>query len=92
MFNHPSTIFSNVLCNNFQENQQQAEVEEPEKHDHVHGAKSFKELMHTLPEKVSKNMARNLSVPITFVCLLHLANEKVRVMFCMLEHHISCSI
>jgi len=29
-----------------------------------------------LPEKVSKNMLENLSVPLAFTCLLHLANEK----------------
>ena len=31
----------------------------------------------TLPDKLSKTMAKNLSVPIAFVCLLHLCNEKV---------------
>ena len=29
-----------------------------------------------VPTKVSSSMAQNLSVPIMFVCLLHLANEK----------------
>jgi condensin complex subunit 2 len=37
----------------------------------------FTELYHTMPSKISKQMAKNLSVPIAFVCLLHLANEKV---------------
>lgn len=39
--------------------------------------KSFKNIYSNLPEKISKNMAKNLSVPIAFVCVLHLANEKV---------------
>ena len=38
---------------------------------------SFKEIYTKLPEKLSKNMAKNLSVSIAFVCILHLANEKV---------------
>ena len=38
---------------------------------------SFKELYAQLPGKLSKNMAKNLSVSIAFVCILHLANEKV---------------
>ncbi|ESO96826.1 hypothetical protein LOTGIDRAFT_231660 [Lottia gigantea] len=37
---------------------------------------SFQSLLEQLPEKVSTNTAKNLSVPIAFVCLLHLANEK----------------
>lgn len=39
---------------------------------------SFKEIYAQLPGKLSKNMAKNLSVSIAFVCILHLANEKVR--------------
>ena len=38
---------------------------------------SFKELYDKLPGKLSKNMSKNLSVSIAFVCILHLANEKV---------------
>ena len=38
---------------------------------------SFQELVKRLPENVSKNTAKSLTVPIVFVCLLHLANEKV---------------
>lgn len=37
---------------------------------------SFKEIYAQLPGKLSKNMAKNLSVSIAFVCILHLANEK----------------
>lgn len=37
---------------------------------------SFTSLLSELPNRVSAQMADNLSVPITFVCLLHLANEK----------------
>lgn len=36
----------------------------------------FTSLLSELPNRVSGQMAENLSVPITFVCLLHLANEK----------------
>ena len=45
----------------------------------VSGSHSFQEMVKTLPNKLSKHMAENLSVPIAFVCLLHLANEKVCV-------------
>ena len=38
----------------------------------------FQSLLDALPSQVSASTARNLSVPIAFVCLLHLANEKVR--------------
>ena len=38
---------------------------------------NFTDLYHTIPSKISKQMAKNLSIPIAFVCLLHLANEKV---------------
>ncbi|XP_065071415.1 condensin complex subunit 2-like [Rhopilema esculentum] len=38
--------------------------------------KSFKEVYSVLPEKLSQNASKNLSVPIAFVCLLYLANEK----------------
>ena len=50
-----------------------------EKQDGVKGKQSFKQLLEHLPTKVSKNMCKNLSVPIAFVSLLHLANEKVSV-------------
>ena len=49
----------------------------PESADEVVGDHSFATMVHQLPETISKNMARNLSVPIAFVCLLHLANERV---------------
>ncbi|KAJ7356351.1 hypothetical protein OS493_025460 [Desmophyllum pertusum] len=37
---------------------------------------SFKDIYARLPGKLSKNMSKNLSVSIAFVCILHLANEK----------------
>ena len=43
----------------------------------VAGKHSFVHMVTELPEKISQNMCNNLSVPIAFVCLLHLANEKV---------------
>lgn len=36
----------------------------------------FQELLDALGKRVSPTMAQNLSIPIAFVCLLHLANEK----------------
>ncbi|XP_021369102.1 condensin complex subunit 2-like isoform X2 [Mizuhopecten yessoensis] len=40
------------------------------------GTCTFQELLDILPDKVSSQTAKNLSVPIAFACLLHLANEK----------------
>lgn len=37
---------------------------------------SFKEMYQTLPGRLSHDANKNLSVPIAFVCLLYLANEK----------------
>ena len=45
----------------------------------MEGTLMFQELLKDLPGKVSGQTAKNLSVPIAFVCLLHLANEKVRI-------------
>lgn len=36
---------------------------------------TFADLYKVLPNQISHNMAENLSVPIAFACLLHLANE-----------------
>ena len=47
-------------------------------HKDMEGILMFQELLKDLPGKVSGQTAKNLSVPIAFVCLLHLANEKVR--------------
>ena len=38
---------------------------------------SFQHLCENVSKGQSESVARNLSVPICFVCLLHLANEKV---------------
>ncbi|XP_060079237.1 condensin complex subunit 2-like [Ylistrum balloti] len=40
------------------------------------GTCTFQDLLNILPDKVSSQTAKNLSVPIAFACLLHLANEK----------------
>ena len=45
----------------------------------------FTSLLSELPNRVSGQMAENLSVPITFVCLLHLANEKVSKIFVLVS-------
>ncbi|XP_071793554.1 condensin complex subunit 2-like [Asterias amurensis] len=42
----------------------------------VAGLQSFKDLYEQIPAKLSRTMSKNLSIPIAFVCLLHLANEK----------------
>lgn len=47
----------------------------------VEGSFSFKSMYDALPSKVSSNMAKNLSGPIAFVCLLYLANEKVKLIY-----------
>ena len=39
----------------------------------------FSELYSQLPSRVSTTTAKNLSIPICVVCLLHLANEKVSI-------------
>eukprot|EP00057_Strongylocentrotus_purpuratus_P021405 XP_011675879.1 PREDICTED: condensin complex subunit 2 [Strongylocentrotus purpuratus] len=44
--------------------------------DGVAGTQSFCDMYTTLPDKMSKTMSKNLSIPIAFVCLLHLCNEK----------------
>ena len=66
-----------IILSFFQENQNTVSDQQPEEKDKVMGTHTFQALLNTLPEKVSKHMAKNLSVPIAFVCLLHLANEKV---------------
>ena len=43
----------------------------------MEGTLMFQELLKDLPGKVAGQTAKNLSVSIAFVCLLHLANEKV---------------
>ena len=40
---------------------------------------TFQQLLSTLTTRLHSSVVKNLSVPITFVCLLHLANDKVRV-------------
>uniref|UniRef100_A0A8D0A4S7 Condensin complex subunit 2 n=1 Tax=Sander lucioperca TaxID=283035 RepID=A0A8D0A4S7_SANLU len=52
-------------------------VEKPE----VCGEKVFSQTTKTLLQRLPNTMAQNLSVPLAFVALLHLANEKVRVFF-----------
>ncbi|XP_077992880.1 condensin complex subunit 2-like [Glandiceps talaboti] len=42
----------------------------------VAGIQSFNNMYKSLPDQISTHMAKNLSIPMCFVCLLHLANEK----------------
>lgn len=70
----------NMLCGPAEENKENQGGQQQEKEHiqekHVNGVHSFQSLLQELPQNVSKGMAKNLSVPIAFVCLLHLANEK----------------
>ena len=50
----------------------------------------FQGLFGEVTSRVSSMMAKNLSVPIMFVCLLHLANEKVSILMgilCLSKNH-----
>ena len=51
------------------------------KGDKATGVHHFSRMYEDLPSCLSKNMAENLSVPLAFVSLLHLANEKVCLLF-----------
>ncbi|XP_022258757.1 condensin complex subunit 2-like [Limulus polyphemus] len=44
--------------------------------DRMDGEMSFSHIYKTLPHQLSSLMTKNLSVPIAFVCLLHMVNEK----------------
>lgn len=80
--------FTFLFCNFFQQeniennNLPKPQVEEePKESGDVSGTYTFKSMYNALPSNVSTNMAKNLSTPIAFVCLLYLANEKVPVVF-----------
>jgi len=42
---------------------------------------TFQQLLNTLSTRLHSSVVKNLSVPIAFVCLLHLANDKVTIFF-----------
>ena len=68
-----------LLCEAKPEEKENVENKLPQPNiasDKVSGVYSFKSMYDALPGKVSNNMAKNLSCPISFVCLLYLANEK----------------
>jgi len=44
--------------------------------DRITVPQAFADVIAELPSKVPKKVAQELSVPLAFVCLLHLANEK----------------
>ena len=67
---HVYSLFSPYL-------QENKASEESSPQEAAAGAHSFQGLVQVLPKQITRNMADNLSVPIAFVCLLHLANEKV---------------
>uniref|UniRef100_A0A4W5RGH3 Condensin complex subunit 2 n=1 Tax=Hucho hucho TaxID=62062 RepID=A0A4W5RGH3_9TELE len=53
----------------------------------VSGEKVFSQTTQTLRQSLPPNMAQNLSVPLAFVALLHLANEKVSSYSTDCQHH-----
>ena len=57
---------------------------------------SFQHLCENVSKGQSESMSKNLSVPICFVCLLHLANEKVSnlpsVCVSMYKYEVSLSL
>ena len=59
------------------ESDKSTEEKSKSRRKNVSGSHSFHEMVKILPSKLPKQLAENLSVPIAFVCLLHLANEKV---------------
>ncbi|XP_071494851.1 condensin complex subunit 2-like isoform X1 [Diadema antillarum] len=66
----------NFLTTHHDEDDKENISQEAEKSDGVAGSQSFCDMYSILPERLSKTMSKNLSVPIAFVCLLHLCNEK----------------
>ncbi|KAK2572341.1 Condensin complex subunit 2 [Acropora cervicornis] len=73
------TAMWTILTQNPQEDKENAppDPDNGEKDEsRVKQSQSFKGLYSQLPGKLSKNMSKNLSVSIAFVCILHLANEK----------------
>lgn len=73
------TAMWTILTQNPQEDKENAppDPDNGEKGEsRVKHSQSFKGLYTQLPGKLSKNMSKNLSVSIAFVCILHLANEK----------------
>jgi len=67
------------LWNDIEENTVQQQ-QDTERADVASGAdadtRTFTQLWNEVPKKVNQKMADNLSVPIMFVCLLYLANDK----------------
>ena len=51
-------------------------LQKNEENNSLNQPQLFSEMYSSLPGKVSSNMWENMSVPIAFTCLLHLANEK----------------
>lgn len=66
-----------LISSFFFPNQDSMPMETPKKETNMTETRAFQHLLKDLPVKLSDQTARNLSVPIAFVCLLHLANEKV---------------
>eukprot|EP00112_Aurelia_sp_Birch-Aquarium-sp1_P018323 Seg4357.1 transcript_id=Seg4357.1/GoldUCD/mRNA.D3Y31 product="Signal recognition particle subunit SRP72" protein_id=Seg4357.1/GoldUCD/D3Y31 len=63
----------NIPENVIDNTEQRSKGDDDESRDEM---SSFKDLYHVLPNKISQSASNNLSVPIAFVCLLYLANEK----------------
>uniref|UniRef100_A0AAY4B2L6 Condensin complex subunit 2 n=1 Tax=Denticeps clupeoides TaxID=299321 RepID=A0AAY4B2L6_9TELE len=66
----------NTMWNLLTDTHDKAPEVNEEKQEEVPGEKFFSESTRTLVQKLPTSMANNLSVPLAFVALLHLANEK----------------
>ncbi|PIO38390.1 hypothetical protein AB205_0016360, partial [Aquarana catesbeiana] len=53
--------------------------------------RSFSSITNELHKRLPTSMAQNLSVPLAFACLLHLANEKFMVVFQQMNRDLQCS-
>merc|ERR1719427_772709 len=66
----------NVDANNLPRPEVEADEEGSTDKSVVTGDYTFRTMYQELPSKITTNMAKNLSGPIAFVCMLYLANEK----------------
>ncbi|KOC68355.1 Condensin complex subunit 2 [Habropoda laboriosa] len=70
------SIWKSLTLNNVEENTNAQNTENQQEEYKMKESKSFSEVYKTLPDMLTKNNKEALSFPISFVSLLHLANEK----------------
>ncbi|CAK9806132.1 Condensin complex subunit 2 [Anthophora quadrimaculata] len=70
------SIWKCLTLNNFDENTNTEETEKQQEENKIKENKSFNEIFKILPNMLSKTNKEALSFPISFVSLLHIANEK----------------